>query len=787
MAISEETLESLEFFKALNLVARHCMSEPGAEYVRATRPLGTMEAARREGGATNEAREILINGGEPPIEGVLDVRESLRSSLVEGAALQPKQALEILATAAAARRLKRFLRSQREIAPDLSEEAEALFDDKLFENRIDRVVDENGMVRDSASKKLREIRDDIDARQRDLRRMVEKIMKRLSDEDFAREDYTTLREGRVVVPVKAEHKRHIKGFIHSESSTGRTVYIEPEETLNLNNEIVSLRFAEKREIERLMRELTASIGAESDALLQSYHAYVRLDAVFARGKYAIESIGEALALEEEGGIALKDARHPLLLARLGREKTEPLSVEMNEDRVLVISGPNAGGKTVAMKSVGLISAMTAAGLPAPADPDSRLPFFEQIHIVVGDEQSIENDLSAFSSHLARIKRILERADERTLALLDEIGASTDPVAGAAIAATVLTELRDRGAFVVSTTHHRALKTLAAETEGFENASMEFDPDELAPTYRFAQGLPGSSYAFEIASRIGLSDQFVERARSRVAEDQDRVESLLADVERKSAALRDRLRDVERENTRLKGLADLYEKKAKKLDAEKREILKGAKREAQELVERANKSIERVVKEIRESGASKASIKQARNEMATTMRVAEETAPDAPIETDEAFEPRVGAYAAIAGSGVVGEIVEVDENKQTATVAAGDLKLRAPFKNLTGAKRREAKKSEKARTAATATVALDAPSYRLDLRGKRVEETTFDVERFLDDAHASGLERVEILHGKGTGALRRAVHDMLKERRDVADFRSAPIEHGGDGITIVVMK
>jgi DNA mismatch repair protein MutS2 len=586
--------------------------------------------------------------------------------------------------------------------------------------------------------------------------------------------------------VKAEHKRHIKGFIHSESATGRTVYIEPEETLNLNNEIVSLRFAEKREIDRLMRELTAAIGDESDSLLQSHHAYVRLDAVFARGKYAIEAIGEALTLVEDGPIELRDARHPLLLARLGREKTVPLSVEMNENRVLVISGPNAGGKTAAMKCVGLISAMTAAGLPTPADPDSRARFFKQIHIVVGDEQSIENDLSAFSSHLERIKLILERADDETLALLDEIGASTDPAAGAAIAETVLVELRDKGAFVVSTTHHRALKTLAAETEGFENASMEFDPERLAPTYRFAQGLPGSSYAFEIASRIGLSEEFVERARSRVSEDQDRVESMLEDVERKSVALRDRLRDAERENARLKGLADLYEKKAKKLDAEKREILRGAKREAQELVERANKSIERVVKEIRESGASKASIKQARNEMATTMRVAEEKAPEEPIVTDAEFEPRVGAYAAIAGSGVVGEIVEVDESKKTATIAAGDLKLRAPFKNLTGAKRREAKKSEKARAAGSTSLALDAPSYRLDLRGKRVDETTFDVERFLDDARASGLDRVEILHGKGTGALRRAVHDLLKERRDVSDFRSAPVEHGGDGVTIVEM-
>lgn len=781
--IEVSVLEKLEYRKILGYISKYCLTEIGKGSVLSTVPFNDIKTAEYEGNLVTEAKEILIRQVPPPLDYLPDLRETLAQSTIENSVLDSKKILEILQLAVISRNLSAFLKLNADTAPEIYGISHKLFVDKVFEHLIQKVIGENGEVKENASSQLISIRKEINGKKDELVKVVNRIVKNLNDLDIVREDYLTLRDGRVVIPVKAEHKRHIRGFIHSESSTGQTVYIEPEQTLELNNEIITLSFAEKREIERLLKELTKLIGTVSIPLRESFTIVSEIDSIFARAKYSIEILGSFPSVNNKKPLELKDARHPIILKKLSRDKAIPLNIKVDRNNVVIITGPNAGGKTVVLKTIGLISLLLQSGIHIPANPDSNIHFFNNILLDIGDEQSIEDDLSTFSSHLANIMHILEKADQNSLVLLDEIGTGTDPAEGSALAAAVLISLKKKGSIVFASTHHGSLKIIANELDGFENAAMEFDNVNLKPTYAFKQGIPGSSYAFEVAKRIGFTNGFFQIAENYLDTDKFKVEKFLIDLEIKSKKLERQLRDANLENTRLMGLANLYQKNIDRLNNEKKEILKKTKEDADNYLKGINSKIEKVIKELKESNASVNVIKKSHNLIQQVKDenacIFKESIDLKEIKTDFV----AGDFVRIKDTDTSGEILEISKDRKKATLKTGKIKMNIPVSNL----EKSNSVIEKAVDTSYNSYSLSSPDIRLDIRGEKPEYAEFEVIKFIDTAYTSGLDRVEILHGKGTGALKKMVFDLLKHHDKIKKFYFAAIEFGGEGITIAELK
>lgn len=773
--------DKLEFPKVLQYISKYSITEKGKQLASNLKPLNRIDHAVLQGQLVEQAKSILLNQTPPPIEYLSDLTEIILKSKIDGVVLDSKKIYEVLKLAVISRNLLQYLKTNFETAPELLNKGSRLFVDKVFEHHIKKIVNENGDIVENASPKLREIRAEINRKKDELIKTVTKLIKKLSDEDIVREDYLTLRDGRIVIPVKAEHKRHIKGFIHSESSTGQTVYIEPAETLEMNNEIISLSFAEKREIERILKELTRLIGNASAELLETLELIGEIDCIFARAHYSVEILGSYPEVNNKMPVYLKDARHPILLKKNGRDATIPLNLKIDLSRIIIITGPNAGGKTVVLKTTGLLALMVKSGIHIPASPDSNFHFYDHILIDIGDEQSIEDDLSTFSSHLSNIGQILKKADSSSLVLLDEIGAGTDPAEGSALAAAVLITLKQKGSTVLATTHHGSLKIIANEIDGFENAAMEFDNELLKPTYNFKQGIPGSSYAFDIARRIGFSEDFLNTAENYLDTDRHKIENFLVEIEKKSQMLSEKLKNTELENIRLSGLTNLYKQNIDNLEQEKKEILKKVKLQGEEFLKDINSRIENVIKDLKEKNASTESILDAK---AVVKELKEETTGIIQDEMEDidaqSSDINLGDFAVIKDTHTKGEIIELSKDGKKAVLASGKIKIQVPIKNLRKVKPEKEKKSEEFVSYHPNTEL----KYRLDIRGKRPEETELEVLKFVDDAFASNMTRIEILHGKGTGALKKLVNDILSEHEKVKNYYFAPIDVGGDGITIV---
>jgi DNA mismatch repair protein MutS2 len=781
--IDNSVFEKLEFQKVLNNVANYAVTENGKKYVLELSPLFDLSKIISEGEAVNEAKEILIRNIPPQIDYIPDLFDSISQSRIEGTVLNSKKILDILRLAKVSRALHHFLKNNSDIAPNLSGYQNLLLSDKVFEHHIEKVIDETGEIKEKASQKLFDIRKQIREKQSSLIKSINSIMKSLDADGIVREDYLTLRDGRMVIPVKVEHKRHLRGFIHSESATGQTVYIEPEQTLELNNEIVTLGFSEKREIERLLKELTSLIGKESEKLKESLKTIAYIDSLFARAKYSIEIIGAFPSINNKKSFHVNDARHPVLLKKLGRDAAVPLSFKLEDQKIIVITGPNAGGKTVVLKTIGLLSLLLQSGIHIPVHPDSNFHLFKNILIDIGDEQSLEDDLSTFSSHLNNLKNIIFNAVENSLVLLDEIGTGTDPTEGAALAAAVLLRLRDKGSLVLASTHHGSLKIIANDQDRFINAAMEFDHEQLKPTYKFKLGVPGSSYAFEIARRIGVDDALIQTASDFMDSDKYKLEIFLSELEAKSNKLEEKLKQLEIENTRLTGLSALYKNNIEQLEKEKKDILKKAKSDAEDFLKNVNKKVENVIKQIRESGAQREVIKEAKK---IIVELKEETEklylPEVGKETNIS-DFSVGSFVSIKNTTTSGRIIQIDRERNKALIESGSIKMQVDLTDLIPGS------SDSVQTPITHYHNISQPvtQYRLDIRGRKPEEADFEILKFIDDSYMTGQQRVEILHGKGTGVLKKTVKDILDKHEKVKNYYFAPIEFGGEGITIVELK
>ena len=780
----ENALQKLEFEKVLQRVLRYAVSDPGREALSRIRVSSSLPEIKEELANVSETKRLLEAEEPLPLEGVHALHDALAKAAVDGMALLPRDLLHVSLTLKASRLTRAFLSKRRENYPRLYALAENLYADKVLEFNIDHAIDDAGVVRPDASKDLLAIRRAIADRYEDLRKRLAGILKDVAELGFSQDEIITTREGRMVIPVKAEHKHRVPGFIHSASSSGATVFIEPTETLELNNDIRNLQFQEQREIDRILKALTAQVGEHRTELGENLETLAQLDAIQAKAKYSIEVLGTEPSFVEAGPIRLIGARHPILVLTHGYARTVPLDLEIGGDATtLLISGPNAGGKSVAMKCVGLLVIMAQSGLHIPATEGTALRVFRSCYVDIGDEQSIENDLSTFSSHLANLKVIAEHADEGSLVLIDEIGAGTDPSEGGAIAAVLLEELTRRNAVTIATTHQGSLKLFAHEAPRVENGAMEFDQRTLTPTYRFRAGVPGSSYALEMAQRLGFSAALMERSRTRLGEQHTKLDTLIAELESATQETRKELAAVHQERQRLEGLVRQYQEKQDKLSGEIRELKKKAAEEASQIIGRANAVIENSIREIRERNADRSALSKIREEVASVRSeiVAQQASlASAPTETiDEEIRP--GSYVTIAEGGDVGEIASISPDRKTAVVIFGAVKMRVPLADVHTARNRTPGRIQRQESTMEKPEVI---TQDLDIRGMTGDEALPLVDKFIDGAILAGLTRIDIIHGKGTGALRKKVTDFLASHPRVKSYRLGEWNEGGTGATIV---
>jgi DNA mismatch repair protein MutS2 len=784
--VLDDASRKLEFEKVRQRVVRYAVSEPGRRILEETAFSSSAANIAEELSRVTEMKNLVIEQGEIPLSGIHPVGESVQRSSLQGTILTPVQLLQIASTLRAARVLRSFFRKIGPSFPLLKEMTADLEGNRVLEFNINGALDESAAVRSSASKELQSIRRAIADRYAGLRKSLERILRDVSGHGFTQDDLITTREGRMVIPVKVEHKNRVPGFVHSSSGSGATVFVEPTETLELNNEITQLQFDEQREVHRILAELSRQVGENRDRFQADLNTLARLDALHAKARYSLEVLGTEPRVAEAGPLCLKGARHPLLISSHGIDRTVPLDLTLGgEDVTLVISGPNAGGKSVAMKTVGLLCMMTMAGLHIPASESSVVRVFRKIFADIGDEQSIENDLSTFSSHLSRLREIMAEADGESLALIDEIGSGTDPSEGGAIAAAVLQELTEKRVITIATTHHGMLKVWAHATAGVLNGAMEFDAATLSPTYRFRSGIPGSSYALEMAERLGIDRSVIERSRSFLGEEKARLEELIAGLEASAQQHRMELEMLAEERKRFSGIRGEYERKQAALDAEIREVRKRAKEEAADLLQKSKSIIEQTVREIRESHGDREAIRAARGRFLAAKEELE--------QLEKTSEPGVGTSASpigpgsvvrLSGSSLDGVVESIETDGKSAFAVFGNVRMRVELTDLTLSSDEEAGGPPVTRAPGLPFEREHGVERELDLRGLTGEEALPLVDKFIDTAVLSGLHHVDIIHGKGTGALRKKVSEFLAQHPSVRSFRLGEWNEGGTGATIV---
>jgi DNA mismatch repair protein MutS2 len=640
------------------------------------------------------------------------------------------------------------------------------------------------------------VRKEISRAQTEAHDRLRRILKSLADRDMVQEQVITRREGRLVLMLKDEFRHRVPGLVHDESASGHTVFIEPMESVEVNNRIRQLLSAEREEIERILLALSDRFRGRLPQIEQNLNVLVRFDVIQAKARLArrLNAAAPQIVEPAEGRLSLLAARHPLLLLRGGDpQNIVALDLDLGGDFfTLILTGPNAGGKTVALKTVGLLSLMALSGLPIPAAADSTVPHFRRIFSDIGDRQSIENDLSTFTSHMARLVEILASASSADLVLLDEIGSGTDPDEGAALAVAILRALTERRCLTLTTTHHGALKAFAHDQPGVRNGSMAFDSATLQPTYRYHAGLPGSSYAFEIAARLGLDAAVINDARAGVGVEKINVEQLSADLERRLAEQRQLMEKLKLEEIRLTGLSKLYEDRAARLKTNESALRQQAVEESARILQRANAAVEEAIRKIRESEASRESIREAKEKLVEARREMENEAarlaqPQALSVAPLLHEMTVGMPVWWGAKAARAIIAEPPDAQGRVLVEMGNLKARVPLAELQPFSEQKAAAIHAVDRVAEIKESRDSLLPEIDVRGQRVDEAVAAVDKFIDDAIIAGWSELRIIHGKGTGALRQSISDFLAKHPHVAGARQAPLGAGDAGVTLVSLK
>jgi len=797
MKIYPSNLEQkINFDKIKDLIKAYCTSTLGTDFVDKITFSRDPRLIQRLLDQTEEFRKVLVSGEMFPASNFINIHPYLDKARVEGTFLYEDEFHEIklgLSTLAAC---VDFLKSHESEYPQLFELLGMVNDDRTLIRAIDRVMDEKGKIRNNATAELSMIRNQLIYEENRLRKVLEGVFRAAKAQGLTPDDAAiTIRSGRMVMPVLAEYKRRIKGFIHDESATGQTVFMEPAEVLDINNEIRDLVYMERREIQKILTKLTDVLRGFIPDLKRAFHFLGLVDFIRAKAKFALQIDGNKPAIEKQKILKWENARHPLLEITLKQQKKPiiPINVSLDHNRrILVISGPNAGGKSVTLKTVALLQYMFQCGLLIPVDATSTCCVFDQFFIDIGDEQNLENDLSTYSSHLMNMKYFTLLSNKKTIFFIDEFGTGTEPQFGGAIAEGILIELNKSGAFGVVTTHYGNLKQLASKSQGLVNGAMRYDVEHLEPLYQLEIGKPGSSFAFEIARKIGIPDEIILHAKAQVGETRVNYDKLLLKLEGEKNKYQQLLIENEKREQILSRRMEEYKELKAVLESRKKEIVNEAKIQASTLLEETNKKIERTIREIKEQKADKEATKRLRESLEShkSSIKPEKIKPEKKVQEIKVIGGEIlqGDYVRVKDNGAIAEVLAIQQ--KSAEISIGDLKSNVKLERLEKISAAEIKKEKKSlprNTGYDTTGKMMDFSTNLDIRGKRGEEIFPLLQNFIDEGYMLGMKDLRVIHGKGDGILRDLTRNLLRQMKPVSRFTDEHVERGGSGVTLVALR
>ena len=786
--MNEHVVRVLEFDKILERLAQRTSFSASRQLAVSLRPSPELSTVKSRLALTTEGRWLADDRPDMRVAGASDVRPLVERAAL-GAILEPSDLLDIDSTIVGASRLRSGLPKTFAATPMLSERAGALPALDRLGQEITRCLNDRGELRDSASSLIGRLRADIRVAHRRVLDHLDQVMRSGIRAGFVQDPIITQRSGRYVLSVKAEHRRHVRGVVHDQSASGATVYVEPLATVEMSNSLRQLQIQEQHEIRRIMNELSKQVAADGPAIIKTVELLAEIDLALAAGRLSAEQRASKPHLSNQADgrtIQLHGARHPLL-----GKSVVPINVEMDQaHRVVVITGPNTGGKTVALKTLGLLTLMAQSGLHIPADPGGRLVVFGHLFADIGDEQSIEQSLSTFSSHMTHVIEALDLADDNTLILLDEIGAGTDPEEGSALARATIVHLLAKGSWVVATTHFSELKVFAHETPAVINAAVEFDPGTLSPTYNLVMGLPGQSNALEIASRLGLDTSILADARAMLDGGRLSLEGLLQTTrsELESASkLRHEATSGQQEVERMR--RELTERLAQ-IETERAQVVEATRQQALEELDEVRREIKDLGERVRDDQERIAPAVATRKVRELTKQLAARAQPSVEVDQHPSRENKVGDHVVVQHLQQSGVVTSINHDGTEAEVQLDRVRLRAPTSQLERAARAPATSYGRPRTSAISFIPASprppAPA-EIDLRGYRAEDIRPALERHLNDAFMDGMPSLRIIHGKGAGTLRRVVREHLGEHPIVKSAFSAPQRDGGEGVTVIELE
>lgn len=792
--MEKKALHVLEFDKILNKMAEYTGNEVVQKRIMDLMPAETLREAQEAQQQTSEAVKLILRYGEPQNLTAPQVLSSLKRCAM-GSVLSPRELLDIARVLNIARGVKRYLgNADGEEFPVLGGMEQSLTAVKPLEEQLYQCILSEEEIADGASGELASIRRKMRNMQGKIKDLLDGMIRSNKYQKYLQDPIVTMRGDRYVIPVRSEYRAEVPGVVHDTSSSGATLFVEPMSVVNANNEIRDLRAKEEAEIERILAALSAEVSEYNEEIETDYRVICELDFIFCKGKLSVSMGASEPTLNAEGRIYLKKARHPLIAQRNVVANDVYLGGEFD---TLVITGPNTGGKTVTLKTIGLFCLMAAAGLHVPANDNSSVAVFSSIWADIGDEQSIEQSLSTFSSHMKNIVNIVNKADQNSLVLFDELGAGTDPVEGAALAVSILEYLRLVGATTAATTHYSELKLFALSTPGVCNASCEFDVKTLRPTYKLLIGVPGKSNAFAISQRLGLDERIIERAKSLMSEDNVRFEDLITGLHESKRVADDEAQKAARLRREADELKEKIEEQKQTLEQKRQKMLDEARREAKRIILDAKDESAKVIKELNElkKGVQSENFGKSIEEARAKLRAKESGIDESfsgvlkPKTQQKAPKSvKVGDKVELVSLGQIGDVIKPPDADGNVSVQVGMLKINAKLADLRLVTKmpKEPKKKKESSFIGYVSRRTDAKT-EIDLRGMTLEEAMLDADRFLDDAYMAGLTQVSIIHGKGTGVLRAGISDMLKRHRLVKSYRLGRYGEGENGVTIVELK
>ena len=790
--MNKKALGVLEYKKIIELLKEEAGSEMSKKIISELMPYTDVHVISEELRSTTEAVDLIVRKGPLPTGGIYDIAQSLEFSR-KGGTLSMKQLLQIHYNLRIGERIVSFMKSDLPPLPQITSMTELIVTMPRLAGDIDRCILSEDEMSDNASTELRSIRRSIGRQNDAIKNKLNHILNSSDNRTYLQDSIVTMRDGRYVIPVKQEHRARFPGIVHDQSKAGATLFVEPQVIVNLNNELRELEMAEEAEVARILAELSAGVAEHYHDIKNNQEILTQLDFIMAKGKFSCKMKGEEPHINEEGFLHIREGRHPLI----DEKKVVPINVSMGRGyRTLVVTGPNTGGKTVTLKTIGLLALMAQSGLHIPASGESQIPIFDDVFADIGDEQSIEQSLSTFSSHMKNIVKIVEEADGESLVLLDELGAGTDPTEGAALAISILEALYKRGAMTAATTHYNEIKKYALSTDGVENASMEFNVETLSPTYRLSIGIPGKSNAFEISKKLGLSEALIDRAGQLIERGDIEFEDVISAIEADKKKAEEERDEAITINLAMKKKQEEIEKQLAALEKKKEKIIADAREEARDILRDARETASEVQKELKELSKvesmgerNKRFDKSRRKLKETEGKYAERLIRQVNSNPVQASEIKVGDRVKVLSLDQNGEILSLPDDKGNLLVKVGIMKANLSVDDLmlindgTGKK----KPQKSAKYGQLYKAKAQNVSISINVQGESLEDAVMDVDKYLDDAYVAGLKEVTVIHGRGEGILKSGIRDMCKSHKHVASFRKGNYNEGGDGVTIVKMK